>query len=185
MNKINNSHQENMESIRNKHEEETKKIDNDFITKKEELDISRKKMENESEIMRKKVDQIINEEYKIWKYNAHHLYDTLIIGALEWPSLTVNWLPEIEEQDSYKTQRIIIGTHTNNNEQNYLLICKIKFPKQSLNILDEDNYEYYYNKQTINNYYKLDEKIEIEYKSNKGYIQFHWKTEGRRINKIL
>ena len=117
------------------------------------------------------VDQIINEEYKIWKYNAHHLYDTLIIGALEWPSLTVNWLPEIEEQDSYKIQRIIIGTHTNNNEQNYLLICKIKFPKQSLNILDEDNYEYYYHKQTINNYYKLDEKIEIEYKINhKGEV---------------
>jgi len=38
-------------------------------------------------------DQIINEEYKIWKKNSPYLYDYLLTNALEWPSLTVNWLP--------------------------------------------------------------------------------------------
>jgi histone-binding protein RBBP4 len=38
-------------------------------------------------------DQIINEEYKIWKKNTPFLYDVLITNGLEWPSLTVNWLP--------------------------------------------------------------------------------------------
>lgn len=41
-------------------------------------------------------DQIINEEYKIWKYNSPYLYDTLLMGAIEWPSMTVSFLPEIE-----------------------------------------------------------------------------------------
>lgn len=38
-------------------------------------------------------DQIINEEYKIWKKNSPFLYDLLLSHALEWPSLTVEWLP--------------------------------------------------------------------------------------------
>jgi histone-binding protein RBBP4 len=38
-------------------------------------------------------DQIVNEEYKIWKKNSPFLYDLLLSHALEWPSLTVEWLP--------------------------------------------------------------------------------------------
>lgn len=41
-------------------------------------------------------DQIINEEYKIWKKNTPYLYDSLIIKPLEWPSLTVSFLPIVE-----------------------------------------------------------------------------------------
>lgn len=40
-------------------------------------------------------DQFINDEYKIWKKNSPFLYDTVITSALEWPSLTVSWLPEV------------------------------------------------------------------------------------------
>lgn len=39
----------------------------------------------------------INEEYKIWKKNAPFLYDFVLTHALEWPSLTVDWLPFREE----------------------------------------------------------------------------------------
>ena len=35
----------------------------------------------------------MNEEYKIWKKNTPFLYDLVITHALEWPSLTVQWLP--------------------------------------------------------------------------------------------
>ncbi|XP_066427892.1 histone-binding protein RBBP7 [Molothrus aeneus] len=38
-------------------------------------------------------ERVISEEYKIWKKNLPFLY------ALEWPSLTVQWLPE---RSSYK-----------------------------------------------------------------------------------
>lgn len=41
-------------------------------------------------------DQIINEEYKIWKKNTPFLYDLVVTNGLEWPSLTVNWLPTLD-----------------------------------------------------------------------------------------
>jgi histone-binding protein RBBP4 len=48
---------------------------------------------NDDEYIEGEDDQIINEEYKIWKKNTPFLYDLLVTHALEWPSLTVAWLP--------------------------------------------------------------------------------------------
>jgi len=39
-------------------------------------------------------DQVIDEEYKIWKKNAPFLYDMVMTHALEWPSLTVQWISD-------------------------------------------------------------------------------------------
>ena len=41
-------------------------------------------------------EHIINEEYKIWKKNAPFLYDIVMSHALDWPTLTVDWLPNVE-----------------------------------------------------------------------------------------
>lgn len=38
-------------------------------------------------------EKLINEEYKIWKKNTPFLYDLVMTHALEWPSLSVQWLP--------------------------------------------------------------------------------------------
>jgi histone-binding protein RBBP4 len=38
--------------------------------------------------------KVINEEYKIWKKNSVFLYDMLYGRALEWPTLTTQWLPD-------------------------------------------------------------------------------------------
>lgn len=38
-------------------------------------------------------DRNINEEYKVWKKNVPFLYDLVVTKALEWPSLTCQWLP--------------------------------------------------------------------------------------------
>jgi histone-binding protein RBBP4 len=40
-------------------------------------------------------ERVINEEYKIWKKNTPFLYDLVMTHALEWPSLTAQWLPDI------------------------------------------------------------------------------------------
>lgn len=40
-------------------------------------------------------ERVINEEYKIWKKNTPFLYDLVMTHALEWPSLTSQWLPEV------------------------------------------------------------------------------------------
>ena len=44
-------------------------------------------------------ERIINEEYKIWKKNTPFLYDLVMTHALEWPSLTVQWLPDVTRYD--------------------------------------------------------------------------------------
>lgn len=69
----------------------------------------------------------INEEYKIWKKNAPFLYDLAISHALDWPSLTVQWLPKKDTppNSDYSIHRLIIGTNTSNNEQDYLLVAKV------------------------------------------------------------
>ncbi|GER38107.1 histone-binding protein MSI1 [Striga asiatica] len=55
-------------------------------------------MGKDEEEMRGEIEErLINEEYKIWKKNTPFLYDLVITHALEWPSLTVEWLPDREE----------------------------------------------------------------------------------------
>lgn len=36
-------------------------------------------------------------EYKTWKKNAPFLYDMILSTALEWPTLTSQWLPDKQE----------------------------------------------------------------------------------------
>ena len=38
-------------------------------------------------------EKLINEEYKVWKKNTPFLYDVVMTHALEWPTLTCEWLP--------------------------------------------------------------------------------------------
>ena len=33
-------------------------------------------------------------EYKTWKKNAPFLYDMILSTALDWPTLTTQWLPD-------------------------------------------------------------------------------------------
>ena len=78
----------------------------------------------------------INEEYKIWKKNSAFLYDLVLTHALEWPSLTVEWLPfkeEFKEKDCSE-QKILLGTHTSQGEQNYLMIGKVVLPLEDTEI---------------------------------------------------
>lgn len=72
--------------------------------------------------------RLVNEEYKIWKKNTPFLYDLVVTHALEWPSLTVQWLPERIEPPGkdYSVQKLILGTHTSENEQNYLMRAEVK-----------------------------------------------------------
>lgn len=42
-------------------------------------------------------DRVASDEYKIWKKNTPFLYDLVMTHALEWPSLTVQWLPEVNK----------------------------------------------------------------------------------------
>ncbi|KAL0613555.1 Histone-binding protein RBBP4 [Plecturocebus cupreus] len=73
--------------------------------------------------------RVINEEYKIWKKNTPFLYDAVMTHALEWPSLTVQWLPDVTrpEGKDFSIHRLVLGTHTS-DEQNRLVIVSVQLP---------------------------------------------------------
>mmetsp|Transcript_9888 Transcript_9888/g.10392 ORF Transcript_9888/g.10392 Transcript_9888/m.10392 type:complete len:445 (+) Transcript_9888:21-1355(+) len=75
-------------------------------------------------------DRMLNEEYKIWKKNTPFLYDMVMTHALEWPSLTVQWLPESQRQPDkdVSLHKLLLGTHTSNDEPNYLMVADVLLP---------------------------------------------------------
>jgi histone-binding protein RBBP4 len=81
-------------------------------------------------------EKIIAEEYKVWKKNTPFLYDLVMTHALEWPSLTCQWLPgkDIPTDAEYSEQRLLIGTHTSGGEDNHLILMKVKLPLEETEI---------------------------------------------------
>lgn len=56
-------------------------------------------------------ERVINEEYKIWKKNTPFLYDLVMTHALEWPSLTAQWLPDITRYVVYALNVLFFPSH--------------------------------------------------------------------------
>jgi len=75
-------------------------------------------------------EYVINEEYKVWKKNTPFLYDLVITKALEWPSLSCQWLPDVQVPSGadYSIQQLLLGTHTSEEEQNYLMVAEVRIP---------------------------------------------------------
>ncbi|KAJ6838175.1 putative WD-40 repeat-containing protein MSI3 isoform X2 [Iris pallida] len=82
-------------------------------------------------------EQDAAEEYRVWKKNSPFLYDLVISHALEWPSLTVQWLPPPSPSSSsaaatsaltLATHRLLIGTHTSDSSPNHLMLAEAHFP---------------------------------------------------------
>ncbi|KAL2915395.1 Histone acetyltransferase type B subunit 2 [Polyrhizophydium stewartii] len=92
-------------------------------------------------------EKTINDEYKVWKKNSPFLYDLVVTHALEWPTLTCQWFPDVERPDGkdYVLQRLLIGTHTSEGAQNYLQIAQVQLPNESADTdtrrVDEDRGE--------------------------------------------
>ncbi|KAB5531237.1 WD40-repeat-containing domain protein [Coniochaeta sp. 2T2.1] len=90
--------------------------------------------DNDVEMQEEDDDQeqkLINEEYKTWKKNSPFLYDMILSTALEWPTLTTQWFPDVKEpkDKNYSTHRLLIGTHTSEGKPNYLQIAEVEIPK--------------------------------------------------------
>lgn len=81
-------------------------------------------------------ERLINEEYKIWKKNTPFLYDLVVTKALEWPSLTCQWLPTKRERTGgeYSVEKLILGTHTSDGEQNHLMIAEVRIPNDNAEV---------------------------------------------------
>ncbi|KPP64096.1 histone-binding protein RBBP7-like [Scleropages formosus] len=109
-------------------------------------------------------ERVINEEYKIWKKNTPFLYDLVMTHALEWPSLTVQWLPDVNrpEGKDYAVHRLVLGTHTS-DEQNHLVIASVQIPNDDAQF-DASHYDS--EKGEFGGFGSVSGKIEIEIKIN-------------------
>jgi len=107
-------------------------------------------------------ERLISEEYKIWKKNTPFLYDLVITHALEWPSLTAQWLPEVTSGSDYHTHRLILGTHTS-DEQNHLLIASVQLPAEDAAI---DTTSYDAEKGEFGGFGSVSGKIDVQIRIN-------------------
>lgn len=87
------------------------------------------------------VKRPVIEEFKAWKSQIPLLYDICISHAIQWPSLTVEWLPErVEVSDGYYSdQKVIIGTRADDNQPNYLIIAQVRLPLLDVSVYDVDS----------------------------------------------
>ncbi|KAH7930459.1 WD40 repeat-like protein [Leucogyrophana mollusca] len=100
----------------------------------------------EDDLAAEEENKLINEEYKTWKKNAPYLYDLVITHALDWPSLTCQWFPDKESPANkpYTTHRLLLGTHTSGQAQDYLQIATVQIPRRdgpSADKLDRGDYD--------------------------------------------
>ncbi|GKT40853.1 histone acetyltransferase type B subunit 2 [Colletotrichum spaethianum] len=87
--------------------------------------------------------RLINEEYKTWKKNSPFLYDMILSTALEWPTLTTQWFPDVKEPEdkNYRIHRLLLGTHTSEGLPNHVQIAEVKIPKSVAPNPDDYNEE--------------------------------------------
>ncbi|PWA40178.1 transducin family protein / WD-40 repeat family protein [Artemisia annua] len=76
-------------------------------------------------------DYQVEEEFSVWRKNTPFLYDLVISHSLEWPSLTVQWLPSpptIYGDGSFAVHKMLLGTHTSDDNPNFLLVAEAHLP---------------------------------------------------------
>ena len=85
-------------------------------------------------------ERFVDAEYKIWKKNTPFLYDFVLTHSLEWPSLTVEWLPQRKQISKTAVQHeLLLGTHTSSGEQNYLMVATCVLPNNTEVLTDSSN----------------------------------------------
>ncbi|KAK9052070.1 hypothetical protein SSX86_028698 [Deinandra increscens subsp. villosa] len=76
-------------------------------------------------------DYQVEEEFSVWRKNTPFLYDLVVSHSLEWPSLTVQWLPSppsLYSDGSFAVHKLILGTHTSDDCPNFLLVAETHLP---------------------------------------------------------
>eukprot|EP00826_Nyctotherus_ovalis_P013882 TRINITY_DN13813_c0_g1_i2.p1 TRINITY_DN13813_c0_g1~~TRINITY_DN13813_c0_g1_i2.p1 ORF type:complete len:375 (+),score=73.53 TRINITY_DN13813_c0_g1_i2:165-1289(+) len=72
-------------------------------------------------------EDLIFEEYRKWKKSSLSLYNLLLTNSLEWPSLTVEWMPYSITLPNYTILRVLFGTHAPKG-RNHLYLAKVFYP---------------------------------------------------------
>lgn len=90
----------------------------------------------------------VENDYRVWKKNVPYLYSYLLTSSLLWPSLTVQWFPDVEFNEANKsyTYRLLSGTFTSSSAHENLKILQVALKKleklASVEKYDPDSQEF-------------------------------------------
>jgi hypothetical protein len=76
-------------------------------------------------------ERIIIEEHAVWQKNIPQFYDTQVSHALEWTSLTVQWMPPSFASSASgpsSAAHLLLGTHAFEHQPNFLLVAQVQLP---------------------------------------------------------
>ncbi|KAL3846960.1 hypothetical protein ACJMK2_017917 [Sinanodonta woodiana] len=78
-------------------------------------------------------EPMCNEDSNMLDVNENVFQDLVVRQFLEWPSLTAQWLPDVTrpEGEEYSLHRLILGTDTSEDHQNYLMIANVQIPDEN------------------------------------------------------
>jgi len=82
------------------------------------------------------------QEHLRWEENRGVMYDVFRSEEIDWPSLTVQWLPGVSkpaEEGQYTVQRLLLGTQTSGAEQEYLLVADVLLPAVESDCDDDED----------------------------------------------
>lgn len=69
----------------------------------------------------------IKDEYELWRKNCRFMYEFVSETALTWPSLTVQWLPDHQINETIEA-KLLLGTHTSGEATDYLKLASTQLP---------------------------------------------------------
>ncbi|MEN2497130.1 MAG: hypothetical protein MHMPM18_001556 [Marteilia pararefringens] len=70
----------------------------------------------------------LDKQHLIWKKNTPCLYDLILSHSLSWPSLSVEFFKDMQEEEGFNVYRLLVGTNTCRQEAEKLMICSLKLP---------------------------------------------------------
>uniref|UniRef100_A0A060T5X8 ARAD1C09086p n=1 Tax=Blastobotrys adeninivorans TaxID=409370 RepID=A0A060T5X8_BLAAD len=119
------------------------------------------------------VDEKVVNDYRVWKKNASYLYDLFVSTLLPWPSLTVQWFPDVEtgKNDCSTVQRLLLGTQSAGQGDEYVRIAQFDHTKQLARPGELDAKKYDADLGEIGGYTNTGTKISITHKINHGSFE--------------
>ncbi|KAE9586605.1 hypothetical protein Lal_00004647 [Lupinus albus] len=82
--------------------------------------------------MAEEEEEMLEEEFSVWKKNTPFLYDLLLSHPLQWPSLTVHFFPSSPTpHSSFNLHKLLFATHTADHVPNFLIIADALLPSSN------------------------------------------------------
>lgn len=93
------------------------------------------------------IDKDTQLRYRIFKKNSPYLYDYLSTNSLLWPSLTVQFFPDLEQETSGKSpqlafQRLLVGTFTLGQAVDNMSIHQMPYYRNLNKCINMDQWNY-------------------------------------------